>query len=121
MASPSRRARPRALLLLAAALGLAAGAEQPLSLGELASGYVDEDDFKHYAARIPPDAPAVKVIITPIFGDPDVYLSFRETEPDDASATWMMDQMGTEERLLRRQAAQFCEGEPCVLHISVYG
>lgn len=50
--------------------------ELQLKLSELASGYVEEDDFVYYAASIPPSAQAIKVIITPIFGDPDVYMSF---------------------------------------------
>lgn len=46
---------------------------------------------------------------------------YARSQPDDTTATWMMDEMGTEERLLRRQATNFCTEEPCVLHISVYG
>ncbi|KAG8462270.1 hypothetical protein KFE25_012090 [Diacronema lutheri] len=117
----ARACAARVLLASAVALGASRAREAPLKLSELASGYVQEDDFEHYAVRIPPSSRAVKVIITPIFGDPDVYLSFVHAEPDDTTATWMMDGIGTEERLLRRQAADFCVGEPCTLHVSVYG
>lgn len=96
-------------------------AETEVQLGKLVSGYVKEDGFACYAVRIPRIAPALKVIITPIFGDPDVYISFLVPEPDDTTATWVMDDMGTEERLLRRKAADFCPSEPCVLHLAVYG
>mmetsp|Transcript_13652 Transcript_13652/g.40268 ORF Transcript_13652/g.40268 Transcript_13652/m.40268 type:complete len:516 (+) Transcript_13652:70-1617(+) len=107
--------------VFAVSLAGAAAEEIALKLGELTSGYVEEDDFLYYAARIPKEAGAVKVIITPIFGDPDLYLSFHTVEPDDTSATWVMDEMGTEERLIRRSAAEFCQSEPCTLHLSVYG
>jgi hypothetical protein len=120
VADMAGRSLATGLLLFVALVG-AVGEEIKLKLAELTSGYVEEDDFLHYAAHIPPSAPAVKVIITPIFGDPDVYLSFFTAEPDDTTATWMMDEMGTEERLIRRQATDFCTGEPCILHISVYG
>mmetsp|Transcript_43723 Transcript_43723/g.108207 ORF Transcript_43723/g.108207 Transcript_43723/m.108207 type:complete len:521 (-) Transcript_43723:153-1715(-) len=110
-----------ALALGIGALHPGGASETPIELGALVSGYVAEDDFMHYSATIPPSSQAVKVIITPMFGDPDVYLSFFTEEPDDTTATWMLDEMGTEERLLRRQASDFCTSEPCVLHISVYG
>lgn len=89
----ARACAARVLLASAVALGASRAREAPLKLSELASGYVQEDDFEHYAVRIPPSSRAVKVIITPIFGDPVRALRPHERRrqrvtPRDAARAW---------------------------------
>lgn len=109
------------LAVLFLCLGAAASQEQKLNVGQLHSAFVNEDSFQYYAVQILPGSEAIKVKLVPSYGDPDVYLSFRSAEPDDLTATWVMDDVGAEEQVLKRDAVEFCQGDPCVLHISVYG
>jgi hypothetical protein len=103
-------------------LGLAAGQdEQALEMGTLKSAFVNEDSFQYYSVTIPQKSKAVKIKLIPSYGDPDAYLSFTSPEPDDLTATWVMDDVGAEEQVIKRDAIEFCQYEPCVLHISVYG
>jgi len=108
---------------LAAALGLAEAqeGEKQLSMDALKQAFVNEDSFHYYAVSIPESAKAIKVKLVPTYGDPDVYLSFNIQEPDDLTATWVMDDVGAEELVIRRDAVDFCQSEPCILHMSVYG
>jgi hypothetical protein len=110
-------------LLALFGLGLVASqdTEQPLELDSLRSAFVNEDSFQYYSVTIPRTADAIKVKLIPSYGDPDAYLSFTAPEPDDLTATWVMDDVGAEEQLIKRDAVEFCQYDPCVLHISVYG
>lgn len=119
----------RFLCLLALGLGLAAGQggdevgtnEQPLELGKMKNAIVNEDSFQYYAITVPLKSQAVKVKLIPNYGDPDAYLSFTTSEPDDLTATWVMDDVGAEEQVIKRDAIEFCQFEPCILHITVCG
>ena len=110
-----------ALLGLAAVGVRAQQAEQQLEMGSLRSAFVNEDSFQYYSILIPSKSNAIKVKLIPSYGDPDVYLSFTAPEPDDLTATWVMDDVGAEEQVIKRDAVEFCQSEPCILHISVYG
>jgi hypothetical protein len=110
----------RVALVGLAALG-ASAQETKLEMDKLRSAFVNEDSFQYYSIQVPKASSAVKVKLIPSYGDPDVYLSFTTPQPDDLSATWVMDDVGPEEQVLRRDAQDFCEDEPCILHISVYG
>mmetsp|Transcript_16325 Transcript_16325/g.38812 ORF Transcript_16325/g.38812 Transcript_16325/m.38812 type:complete len:514 (-) Transcript_16325:336-1877(-) len=89
--------------------------------GVFVSGSVREDELVHYAIRVLPTMPAVKVMLIPVTGDADLLLSFNGPYPATANATWVMDEVGVEELLIRRSSDDFCQFEPCVLYMTIVG
>lgn len=86
-----------------------------------ASGVVQEDALVYYSLRIAPSVPAIKVMLIPVYGDADLLLSFLGPYPSMGNATWVMDEVGVEELLIRRSSDDFCQFEPCVLYMTVSG
>jgi hypothetical protein len=76
--------------------------------GEIVTGSVHEDEARFYAVRILPAVPAVRVFLVSISGDADLFLSFRGPHPSATNATWVMDDVGIEELVLRRSSEDFC-------------
>lgn len=114
-------ARALLALLVLAVASSTTGSEQVLEPGTLRSAFVNEDSFQYYAVNVPEDAAGVKVRLIPSYGDPDVYASFMYPMPDSMTASWVMDDIGTEEAVFLRGRPFFCTAEPCTLHMSVYG
>lgn len=92
-----------------------------VALDEFAADSVMEDAMRFYRLRIPLDLPAVRVLLVPLAGDADLFLSFRGAYPSLDNATWVMDGVGVEELLVRRASDDFCEAEPCVLYMTIIG
>jgi hypothetical protein len=74
-----------------------------------ASGRIREDQTLHFSLRVLPSVPAVKVMLIPVYGDADLLLSFQGPYPSMANATWVMDEVGVEELLIRRSSDDFCQ------------
>lgn len=107
--------------LLCLLVGEHSAQAQQLEVGTMRSAFVNERSYQYYSVRILPQASAIKVKLIPTYGDPDAYLSFVEIKPDSLATTWIMDAVGAEELVIRRDDAGFCKYEPCILHVSVYG
>lgn len=107
---PGRQARPTDLTLHEVAFG-----------SSLVSAELEAGQTTFYSVTIPPSVQFVKVELVPASGDPDLFLSFRNSHPTSASSEWQLDDVGPEQAILRRGSPGFCLAEPCVLHLAAYG
>jgi hypothetical protein len=63
----------------------------------------------------------LRITVTPISGDPDVYISTTHKHPNDTSATWKSDRNNVEDIIIpRNDVARYC-AIPCKFYITVYG
>jgi len=112
-----------------------AGAPLELLLGQFADGELAELELRHYRVAIPADLPGIKVVLIPIKGDSDLFVSFSTPSPSRQSATWWRESIGVKQFSLARASPYFCASTaaatglptplppstPCTLYLTVSG
>lgn len=82
-----------------------------------------EHRYEYFDVAVPADIFQIKVVVVPLVGDPDLYLSFDNEFPTGGSHTFMSDRYGPEEFTIDRNNYLFCGSAgheaACTLHISV--
>ena len=112
-----------------------------LELGVMVHGHVKDGHLNQYTLVVAPEVKGVKVVLEPIDGDCDLFISFTQRKPRrwaaenprEGTLTWAIDhdshRLGYKQFTLARSNPDFCpdlawpwpEDEPCTLHIAVYG
>jgi len=100
-----------------------------LQLGVFADGHVKEAELLSYHAYLPPSVSGIKVVLVPINGDADLFISFTVSKPDRRTATWTQESVGVKQFTLdaREQSADWCNAfsaansSGCSLYLSVSG
>jgi len=84
-----------------------------------------ESEIKFFVVPVPAEVYFFKVVVVPLTGDPDIYISFDTPTPTGANYTFMQDMVGVDVFRLARNNYLFCgnagpEGT-CTLAIGVLG
>ena len=80
----------------------------PLEFGKFADGEAAELELVHYSCAVPPSVPGLKIVLIPLTGDSDLFVSFGQPEPTRAQATWVEESVGPKQLVLPRSNPHFC-------------
>jgi len=101
-----------------------------LPIGQFVDGHVKELQLFSYVTELPASMAGVKVVLLPINGDADLFVSFDEPEPDRRTAMWVEESVGVKQFTLPANSEYFCgsataesgSGDPpCHLYLTVSG
>eukprot|EP00322_Chrysochromulina_rotalis_P005813 CAMPEP_0115844272 /NCGR_PEP_ID=MMETSP0287-20121206/8746_1 /TAXON_ID=412157 /ORGANISM="Chrysochromulina rotalis, Strain UIO044" /LENGTH=512 /DNA_ID=CAMNT_0003297999 /DNA_START=72 /DNA_END=1610 /DNA_ORIENTATION=+ len=81
-----------------------------LSLGVFADGRVEELESRSFELPVSSALPGVKVVLVPVTGDSDLFVSFSHRSPSRQQATWVQDSIGVKQLTLPRSSPYFCMG-----------
>ena len=70
---------------------------------------------------VPSSLTGIKIVLIPVNGDADLFISFDIAKPERRSATWVEESVGVKQFMLPRSNSYFCPKEPCRLHLGVSG
>lgn len=94
-------------------------------------GHAKELELLFYQAELAPSMGGIKVVLLPINGDADLFLSFSEPNPDRGTATWVDESVGVKQFTLPAANHLYCpanEGRAlvagttgCKLYVGVSG
>ena len=84
-----------------------------------------EHRYLFFDIVVPLDVYYVKVVVVPLTGDPDIFLSFDNPTPTGANYTFQQEQVGTDVFEIGRYSDLFCGSRgpdaPCNLRVGVVG
>jgi len=94
-----------------------------LSVGAFADGHVKELELTWYDLTLSPQLTGVKIVLVPINGDADLFISFDTPKPTRDTATWVEENVGVKQFTLPRSNLYYCPDgtESCSLHLAVSG
>ena len=84
--------------------------ESELVLGKFADGEAGELQNMFYQMPIPLGLTGIKVVLVPISGDSDLFLSFDHEHPSRTDAAFVVDSIGVKQFTLPRSNPHFCAG-----------
>ena len=99
----------------------ASASETPLTVGKFVDDFVSELELHYYSMEVPDSLTGLKIVLIPINGDADLFISFTTPKPERRSATWVEETVGVKQFTLPRANSYFCPSKPCVLHLGVSG
>ena len=77
---------------------------------------------------LPPSLAGIKIVLIPISGDVDLFISFSTPHPQRDSATWIEENVGVKQFILGRSNLYYCpppatasSAGGCTLHLAVSG
>jgi len=77
---------------------------------------------------LPPSFAGIKVVLVPINGDADLFVSFDTPRPERDSSTWVEENVGVKQFILGRTNSYYCpppatasSAAGCTLHLAVSG
>ena len=77
---------------------------------------------------LPPSLPGIKIVLVPINGDADLFVSFSTPHPARDTATWVEENVGVKQFLLGSSNLNYCpqpatasSAGGCTLHLAVSG
>ena len=77
---------------------------------------------------LPPSLAGIKIVLIPISGDVDLFISFSTPHPQRDSATWVEEYVGVKQFILGRSNLYYCpppatasSAGGCTLHLAVSG
>jgi len=75
-----------------------------------------------------PSLAGIKIVLVPINGDADLYVSFSTPQPERNTATWVEENVGVKQFILARSSIDYCPAPAtaasaggCTLHLAVSG
>jgi len=114
--------------------------ETKLSLGVFVDDFVSELELHYYKLEVSDAVTGLKIVLIPINGDADLFISFDTAKPERRTATWVEESVGVKQFTLLRSNSLFCPppqftafqlglqqaggvtiAPPCTLHLSVSG
>lgn len=109
--------------------GVAARAEaSALAIAQDVTGHVKELELSWFDVALPPSLAGIKIVLVPINGDADLFVSFSKPQPDRNTATWVEENVGVKQFLLPRSSIDYCPAPAtaasaggCMLHLAVSG
>ena len=79
-----------------------------LVIGKFSDGSAGELETVFFQAVIPPSMSGVKVVLVPVNGDSDLFLSFDHPQPSKLDAAFVEDGIGVKQFTLPRSSPHFC-------------
>jgi len=103
-----------------------------LAVRQPVDGHAKELELVFYEAALAPSMKGIKVVLLPINGDADLFLSFTTPKPDRHTATWVDESVGVKQFTLPASSDLYCpasrrrlegvaKASPCSLYIGVSG
>lgn len=93
-----------------------------LTLEKFKDGHAKELELVFFEAMLPPSTTGIKVVLVPINGDADLFLSFKTPKPDRRTATWVEESVGVKQFTLPATSPDFCDlSSMCHLYLAVSG
>ena len=108
----------------AAPLARVSEGTKKLSLGVFVDGQAAELEQIYFELHVPVGVPGLKVVLLPITGDCDLFLSFSQPRPSRLNAQWVEEAVGVKQWVIARTNPHFCAGavgDACVLYLTVAG
>lgn len=85
-------------------------------------GHVKELELVFFEAPLAPSMGGIKIVLLPINGDADLFLSFSTPKPDRRTATWVDESVGVKQFTLPASSELYCPGvKDCSLYVGVSG
>ncbi|KAL1530562.1 hypothetical protein AB1Y20_001463 [Prymnesium parvum] len=95
--------------------------ETQIHLGEFVDDFVGELELHYYALPVSDAVTGLKIVLIPINGDADLFISFDTAKPERRTATWIEESVGVKQFTLLRSNSYFCPSQPCTLHLGISG
>ena len=94
-----------------------------LTLGKFVDGSADEMVQVYYQLSVSPQVTGLKVVLVPVNGDSDLFISFDHAHPSRSDAAFVVDSIGVKQFTLPRSNPHFCDGggASCKLYLTVSG
>ena len=71
-----------------------------LDLNEVVEGTANADEYKYYRLKVVDPHSAVKIVVEPVSGDPDLYVSTKINNPTQISHMWKAQRHGRNELII---------------------
>lgn len=95
----------------------------PLTLDHWSENFVYERSYQYFKVDLPASVKGVQVVLLPLAGDPDMYLSFDNTFPTGHSYDYVQDAIAVDTFTMSRDMHGFCgvvgQEADCALYLSV--
>ena len=118
---------PRSASCDSAAVSVRADAKV-LGVNQFADGHVKELELSWFDVALPPSMAGIKIVLVPINGDADLFISFSTPHVQRDSATWVEEYVGVKQFILGRSNLYYCpppatasSAGGCTLHLAVSG
>ena len=95
-----------------------------LTLGKFVDGSAGELEKVYFECAIPASMGGVKIVLVPVSGDSDLFISFDHPRPSRMDAAFTDESIGVKQIALARGNPHFCpapSGSACKLYLTVSG